>query len=311
VFNVDFVCARIANTSIAKAECRTCGQPLKDSLASQVKAAQPMPLLENIAFLKDQVALFDEMLSDANRSIDGKQQALISLRHRIEELQSVIRTQKQTLRSEGNSPSAAAIRERLIIEDRITRLESSKKEFNSGLDVFKQLATQWSELQAALHALKADNLTISDKAKLNRLRESFIEQLAEYGFRSFEPKEILISYRNYRPIRDENELWGMSASDTIRTIWAYLVGLLEISRKGDTNHLGLLILDEPRQQSADKVSFRALLKRVANTGNQQVIFATSEDEETLKIMLKDLPHELKSLPKRILEEVAVKESVPK
>jgi hypothetical protein len=53
------------------------------------------------------------------------------------------------------------------------------------------------------------------------------------------------------------------------------------------------------------------LKRVANTGNQQVIFATSEDEETLKIMLKDLPHELKSLPKRILEEVAVKESVPK
>jgi hypothetical protein len=85
-----------------------------------------------------------------------------------------------------------------------------------------------------------------------------------------------------------------------------LVGLLEISRKGDTNHLGLLILDEPRQQSADKVSFAALLKRVANSSNQQVIFATSEDEETLKTMLKDLPHGLKPLPKRMLEPIPKK-----
>jgi recombinational DNA repair protein RecR len=70
--------------------------------------------------------------------------------------------------------------------------------------------------------------------------------------------------------------------------------------------LGLLILDEPRQQSADKVSFAALLKRVANSSIQQVIFATSEDEETLKIMLKDLPHELKAPPKKMLEPIPKK-----
>jgi hypothetical protein len=219
----------------------------------------------------------------------------------MEELRSVVRTQKETLRSDGDSPSAAAIRERLLIEDRITRLVESKDNFNLILNDFNEIAQQWSDLQAGLHAIKSDNLTVSDKGKLSQLRDSFIGQLVEYGFRSFEPSEIMISFRNFRPIRDNNELWGMSASDTIRTIWAYLLGLLEIARKGDTNHLGLLILDEPRQQSADKLSFEALLRRAAKADKQQVIFATSEDEETLKSMLKGLPHELKSLPPRILE----------
>jgi hypothetical protein len=70
-------------------------------------------------------------------------------------------------------------------------------------------------------------------------------------------------------------------------IWAYLLGLIEVDRKFHTNHLGVLVFDEPRQQGAEKLSFSALLHRAAQTAaaHQQVIFATSEDRELLEEML--------------------------
>jgi len=48
----------------------------------------------------------------------------------------------------------------------------------------------------------------------------------------------------------------------------------------------LLVFDEPRQQSSSKVSFKNLLKRAseAKRRNQQVIFSTSEDLETLRLI---------------------------
>ena len=75
-----------------------------------------------------------------------------------------------------------------------------------------------------------------------------------------------------------------SASDAIRLKWAYQLSLLELADERKTNHPGLLIFDEPRQQSSSKVSFESLLKRASGSKGrkQQVIFSTSEDLETLR-----------------------------
>jgi len=82
----------------------------------------------------------------------------------------------------------------------------------------------------------------------------------------------------------------MSASDQIRSVWAYLLGILEVGQSfDDINHPGLLIFDEPRQQSAKDVTFASLLtyaarmarKASASGADCQVIFATSENRERL------------------------------
>lgn len=41
-----------------------------------------------------------------------------------------------------------------------------------------------------------------------------------------------------------------SASDAIRVVWAYLLGMLEVARVKDTNHPEFLVFDEPKQQMA-------------------------------------------------------------
>jgi len=78
-----------------------------------------------------------------------------------------------------------------------------------------------------------------------------------------------------------------SASDAIRLKWAYQLGLLELGREHSTNHPGMLLLDEPRQQSSSRVSFGKLLERAAarDRPDQQIIVSTSEDLDTLKEIL--------------------------
>ena len=65
----------------------------------------------------------------------------------------------------------------------------------------------------------------------------------------------------------------VSASDTIRLIWSYLLGLMETARDEQTNHPGLLILDEPGQQDIEDSSVRAFMERASASAaaGQQVI----------------------------------------
>jgi len=67
----------------------------------------------------------------------------------------------------------------------------------------------------------------------------------------------------------------------IRTICAYLLAILELARATQTNHPGLLILDEPRQQNLVWKHFTEVLSRAAKAkaSGQQIIIATSDSVE--------------------------------
>ena len=111
------------------------------------------------------------------------------------------------------------------------------------------------------------------------LRDVLVEQLAAYRFSSVELDELAISPETYQPSFEGIDLgFDVSASDWIRIIWAYLLGLLEVSRTHETNHPKILVFDEPGQQSTDPVSLDQLMNRAAESRafGEQVIVATSE-----------------------------------
>jgi len=100
-----------------------------------------------------------------------------------------------------------------------------------------------------------------------------------------------ISPETYQPSLEGIDLgFDVSASDWIRIIWAYLLGLMEVSRGHETNHPKILVFDEPGQQSTDPVSLDQLLKRAERSRefDEQVILATSEPTELLEPMLAGL-----------------------
>ena len=95
-------------------------------------------------------------------------------------------------------------------------------------------------------------------------------------------------------------------SDAIRLKWAYQLGLLELSSVEATNHPGMLLFDEPRQQSSAKVSFESLLTRAASAKqrNHQVIFSTSEELQNLQRITADLDCEVLIYPEYIIQPIS-------
>lgn len=283
--------------------CPTCHQEIKDTLLSQEKSATPMTLEENINFIRDQISTFVQMRQDAEEVFEALKKQRNALGDRMRRKANEIRSLKQTLRADGKAPSAAAIREHLALDDEADRIEHSNSRFHELGERLSKLSAEWKDAVVKLESLSSLGRSDQDEIKLSILENSFVEQLDDYGFSSFLTKHITINRDSYRPNQDDHDIGLTSASDTIRIIWALLLGMLEVDQRSQTNHFGLLVFDEPRQQSTEKVSFDTLLRRAANSKRfgQQVIFATSEEKELLELAIKNIECEYRYFPDKILK----------
>jgi hypothetical protein len=270
------------NLKISTGHCPTCHQSTKDSLLNQQQEGALMTVEENVEYIRSQIQTFNKMRSRSMGSVKAKQRRLEAAQNRAAEFRTQIRVLKRTLVTDGRVPSLAAVRERVTLEEQIERLTAFEEKFTGKLGVFDELAARWRAIQAKKKNLAAEVLTDSDKAKLRKLEELFVELEVKFGFDSFPTAKLSISRENYRPTREGFDLvYDVSASDNIRTICAYLLALLEVARTEKTNHPGLLILDEPRQQNLFWTDFTEVLARAATAkaSGQQIIIATSDTVE--------------------------------
>jgi hypothetical protein len=288
---------------LASGRCPYCHQTIKETLLDQEVAASPMSLAENMEFIRDQIATFKDMWEDAKEVVNAKEKQLSAISRKIEETNEQIRALRRTLRTDGHAPSVAAVQEHLHVETRLQRLLHVQEQALEILQAFAGRAKDWARIQGKLKSLATVGVSDKDEVKLRHLQESFVQQLQSYDFQSFPIEQIGISRETYRPCRGIYDVGLTSASDTIRIIWAYLLGMLEVGRAFQTNHLGFLVFDEPRQQGAEKLSFDKLLHRAASSkeGNQQVIFATSEEQDALEAIIEDIDCEYRHFDGRILQ----------
>jgi hypothetical protein len=297
-------------------DCPVCHQRLPTSLLGGDLSVKTLSPDDTVAYIRNQIDLFEAMQRDGERAMRAKLERLAALRERASEVRSEIRALRLELTGPANAPSAQEIARRLQVQNQIERLEAADERFLQLLSRLATLAEAGREVAAALKALPKDRLTSEDDAKLRGLEQSFLSQLQAYDFGSFsieesgfaEPlstEQLSISPDDYLPRREDWDLQAnISASDSIRVVWAYLLGLLEVSKDFPTNHPGFLAFDEPRQQSTKKVSFAALLKRAADDAvGAQVLFATSEELGSLRQMLQGIPHELHAVEGYILKPV--------
>jgi hypothetical protein len=284
--------------------CPVCHQHVADSLVPLAPGQAVMSLDENIEFLQEQGRTFEGVLDQSMRVVSARRLQVQAARAEIGQLRERVRHLRQTLVSDGRSPSVAAVYERVELERDLKQDIRFRDSFFDSVAGFESLASDWRDLQKAIVELPKDDLSANDHRKLELWGSSIRMQLKEYGFRSVPWSEISLSPFTYRPEIEGFELQTtISASDLIRTIWAYQSGILEVAREAATNHPGMLVFDEPRQQSTRDVSFVALLRRasLASKFGQQIIFFTSEDKARLKEHLVDLEHSLLEIDGRVIK----------
>jgi hypothetical protein len=283
--------------------CPTCQQHLADTLLPQGPIENPMSVEENITFIENQIKTFEHLRENAASLIGRKESELATFRSEIEGLRVQIRSLRQTLLAPTSTPAIEAVRIRIALESQIRTAERAISDFGETMESFAEVAIAWRVVIEQKRNLPADGFSQSDKAKLARLQNLFREQLKEYGFSSLNADTLEISKETYRPSLEGFDLvFDLSASDNIRTIWAYLQGLLELSAEQPMNHFGLLLFDEPRQQEAAELSFERLLTRAANAKKrgQQIIFATSEPLANIQRMTSGLDVQVVSFEGRVV-----------
>jgi AAA domain len=265
--------------------CPTCEQSLIDTLLTQEALTAVMPIEDNIEYIRSQLRMFEDIFAREKEALRSLDQTIAHADRELTDLYSQIRTIRTDLVSPNTTPSASAVEERVRVEARINELDGAQYAFDDVIEHLKKLSHNYANLLAEQAVLPKDKMSEADKRKIDRLTVLIRQQAKEFGFSTFDPNDVTISEDTYRPQKEGFEIgFETSASDAIRLKWAYQLGLLELAVVEATHHPGLLLFDEPRQQSSARVSFESLLRRAAaaKRHNQQVIFSTSEDLPSLQ-----------------------------
>ena len=273
----------------AKGHCPTCHQELADSLLDTGKRAVPMSLDQNVSFYEEQIELFSAVYANAQHSIESSEKQLQGQREEVTALRDRIRAIRETLVSPAGTPSIETVTERVRLEQRVSVLEGVQASFDDSMSDLAQLASEWKAVQERQARLPKGALSQRDEQKLGALQNSFQRQLGLYEMGSIAITDLRISQGNYEPeVAGLNLGADVAASDLIRLQWAYLLGLLEIGMQPSGNHPGLLIMDEPQQQSVEEGGFLAMLDYSSKLKKSQIIIATSHEPATIGAYLKKI-----------------------
>jgi hypothetical protein len=276
--------------------CPTCLQTLDDRHVATGEAASVEATLvlgdAERTTLMDMQSVAERRLADLSRARDAISQQLDHARGQV-------RLLRDELVTESAAPSLVEVREQLWLKERIAGAERVQAGVAAADEELDSLAERYDDLRARLRSLESEPMSEQDGHLLDAFNRRFREQLTLYGLRSLPPSQVTIDANTLIPTDEGVELrfdigLGMSASDTIRTKWAYYVSLLETAIESPSgHHAGLLMLDEPHQQETAKVSLAALVRQlgVAATQGSQILYATSEDVEDLESDLEGIRHE--------------------
>jgi hypothetical protein len=269
-------------------ECPTCHQGMPETVLDVATAPRVMTIDESIKHIEEERTLLRDMQNDLNRVVETKQARLEALRRGASEERSRIAALRNTLIASDATPSEADVEARVAARASVARLTAASQALANHEVEFEQLSNAWTSCRNELERLRATDLSAMDADKRRALQRLLSMQLTDYHLGSLAVDSVGIGEDTWLPTHEGFELgFDLSASDMIRLIWAYLLGLMELSREFEMNHIGLLIMDEPRQQMAAPVSFEAFIRRAsASRGHgQQVIVATSEERGQLDKML--------------------------
>jgi hypothetical protein len=293
------------NLEIDTGNCPTCEQPLPATLHG-AHLGPALTLDENKSLIDEELKTFKAVREDAAHVLVASKQRHGAIEVQVNDARREIRTLRGALTQPSHERSEATIAKRIRLLDRIESLEELENALLGLEQNLEERSKRYREILAALEGLGARGAaTNADREKLEAFENLLREQLEEYGFSSVPPLEIELARDSYMPLYQEQPLreTKISASDNVRLVWAYVVGLLEMARDFETNHPGLLVLDEPGQQEVKPESLEALLHRLARASRyeQQVIVASSKKPDVIRSLLEGTDASLQQIEGYVLK----------
>lgn len=295
--------------ALATGLCPTCHQAVADTLLRESLTGPQMDLQANIGYLESQSRMLERQISGVN---EGIKQSLITIEGLSRRLASK-RDHAAAMRVDLGSTalrSKSLVRRQVQIELEVERLQRLENIVAKKSAELKLVADRLAANQLARRDLPPKQYSASDERRIALFEKNFRANAGSFGYESVSNiGEIEISRETLVPGLAQMELRQIlrkqpktdikadsSASDFVRLIWSYLLGLYQTSANIHTpgNHLGVILFDEPGQHSMRWESQRELLLRLAAEPSLQSIVAASfdESESMFRDVMENVQHKL-------------------
>ena len=282
--------SEITGYDISANTCPVCKQHIQDNLLNAETASKSMSIEENISHLEEQKKMLKFTLSSREKSLDKISKEKEDVETRLQSLRRLAYTIRSDIFTTTDTEDSETIMlKRIDISNRIERLSKLKISVSTLVEELMQVSGEWNIYLDQKSKLPKSNITESDNEKIALLRKKFIENLRRYHYRSLSSlEEIDISMESsLLPTIDGFDMkFDSSASDGVRVIWAFTLALLQVSIEKGGNHPGMIIFDEPAQQSIVPDDMKSFIDSVLELKKPfQIITAiTLNSQELIEII---------------------------
>ncbi|MCC8359766.1 hypothetical protein [Salinimicrobium sediminilitoris] len=300
------------NLKVSENHCPTCNQEINDSLLPLSVKQVPMRIEDNIDFLDAQIRMLVVNIEGLESKISKKEVGLLNLRKSQNDIRSDIRDLKKELISDDRLPSIVDIEYKLNLKKKVEFYSKFLEEFADLKDELIILSNHWKKLLEDQSELKGNTLSTNDISKLESLTSNFKQLLQKFNYSSKAISDIAISEDNYLPLAKKpdgdlyyNIRFDSSASDFVRSIWAYTCSLYKTSSEKGGNHPNLLMFDEPKQQDMSIDDFGKFLKELSSYKEAQtLLFASFENsDETFKKATSEIEFHLNFIDDKLIKPI--------
>ncbi|MEA3497958.1 MAG: hypothetical protein U9R16_02750, partial [Campylobacterota bacterium] len=266
-------------SKIAQGVCPTCHKEVDSSFYSKIEV---MGVDDNKEYLVAQKKILEVYIKSINKEIEQQKEIILFLAKEHEETQNIIRYLEKDIVLNTNM---ATYKEIVNLETKIKLYKKVEKHIYTIKKELDTLANDWknNEMQKVSY-----DLSINDSQKIDLLQKYFKKYLFEFGYGSKDSDQIHISkkpFEQYFPVvkifdKEQKIRINSSASDFVRSLWAYYISLFEVSREKSGNHIGLFIFDEPAQHAMNESDQKSFLERLSKLdGCQSIVFSSFEDKD--------------------------------
>lgn len=273
--------------------CPVCKQHIQDNLLDTKAASGFMSIEDNIRHLEEQKKMLEFSLGSHKESRDRLSREKEDLESRLQTLRRLAQTLRSDLFTTTDTEASEAIMlKRIEITSRIERLSNLKTTITTLTEQLRGLSTEWNTYLDQKSKLPKKDISESDNEKIALLKQKFIDNLKRYHYSSLSSFDgIDISFdSSLLPTIDGFDMkFDSSASDGIRVIWAFTMALLQVSIEKNGNHPGVIIFDEPAQQSIVPEDMKSFIDSVVEIDKPfQIITAITLNSQELKDIISAL-----------------------
>jgi len=270
--------------------CPVCKQYIQDNLLVAEATSGYMSIEDNIRHLKEQKKMLEFTLESRKVSRDKLQREKEGLESSLQTLRRLAQTLRSDLFTTTDTEASEAIMlKRIEITSHIERLAKLKDAVATMTDRLKVLSGEWNIYLDQKGKLPRNDISEADLEKIALLKKKFISNLKRYHYSSlssFDGIDISVNSSLLPTIDGFDMKFDSSASDGIRVIWAFTMALLQVSLEKDGNHPGVIIFDEPAQQSIVPADMKSFIESAVELGKScQIIMAmTLNSQELIEII---------------------------